>query len=214
MTQRLDTEASLSLAWMASMIGKSSLVVCLTPLCWRYGTSYQPLRPDAENDVKPISILGFAVTATFVTTVLAGPVQLVTASKSEFEGAVYSGHTTEIEPPVAGLDQYRVFQQAATGFTSLQTTRVAANRSATEFCARKAKSVHAVSETASTPPHILGNFPRIELIFQCVDTVTNPSTVVEGNRYEKIATLKKLLDSGALTQQEFDAEKAKILAAP
>jgi len=170
--------------------------------------------PGAEDNVKHIPILGFAFIATFVTNVFAGPVQLVTASKSEFEGAVYSGHTSEIEPPVPGLDRYRVFQQAATGFTSLQTTRVPANKSATEFCARKAKSVHAVSETASTPPHILGNFPRIELIFQCVDTVTNPSTAVEANRYDKIATLKKLLDSGALSQQEFDAEKAKILAAP
>ena len=74
--------------------------------------------------------------------------------------------------------------------------------------------MHAVSETASTPPHILGNFPRIELIFQCVDTSTNPSTVSEGNKYDKIAALKKLLDSGALTQQEFDAEKAKVLATP
>ena len=164
--------------------------------------------------MKPIPALAFAVTATFVTTVVAGPVQLVTASKSEFEGAVYSGKTAEIEPPVAGLDQYRVFQQAATGFISLQTTRVAANTSAIEFCTRKGKSVHAVSETASTPPHILGNFPRIELIFQCVDTSTKPSTVSEGNKYDKIAALKKLLDSGALTQQEFDAEKAKVLATP
>ena len=107
----------------------------------------------------------------------------------------------------------RVKHQSAID-TFVLTTILTANTSAIEFCARKAKSVHAVSETASTPPHILGNFPRIELIFQCVDTSTNPSTVSEGNKYDKIAALKKLLDSGALTQQEFDAEKAKVLATP
>lgn len=33
-------------------------------------------------------------------------------------------------------------------------------------------------------------------------------------KYEKIAALKKLLDSGAITQQEFESEKSKILSSP
>ena len=32
------------------------------------------------------------------------------------------------------------------------------------------------------------------------------------SKYDKLEALKKLLDSGALTQSEFDAEKTKILA--
>ena len=34
-----------------------------------------------------------------------------------------------------------------------------------------------------------------------------------GDKYAKLASLKKLLDDGTLTQTEFEAEKAKILAA-
>ena len=70
-------------------------------------------------------------------------------------------------------------------------------------------------ETTSKPPHILGNFPRVEIIFGCVDKP--PSVVVpasDDSKYTKLANLKKLLDTGALTQQEFESEKAKILAQP
>jgi hypothetical protein len=38
--------------------------------------------------------------------------------------------------------------------------------------------------------------------------------VAAKDKYERLAALKKLLDSGALTQKEFDEEKAKLLAAP
>lgn len=38
------------------------------------------------------------------------------------------------------------------------------------------------------------------------------TSVSAPDKYERIAQLKALLDSGALTQQEFEAEKAKLLA--
>lgn len=72
-----------------------------------------------------------------------------------------------------------------------------------------------VRETTSKPPHILGNFPRVEIIFSCADKT--PSVVVppsEDAKYTKLVNLKKLLDSGVLTQREFDSEKAKVLAQP
>lgn len=82
-------------------------------------------------------------------------------------------------------------------------------------------STHGVSETASTPPHILGNYPRVELVFQCVDrpsaaSATNaaPAAAPATTKYQQLESLKKLLDSGALTQAEFDREKAKVLAGP
>ena len=70
-------------------------------------------------------------------------------------------------------------------------------------------------ETVAKPPFILGNFPRIEIIFECADK-TSPAAAsgAEDLKYTKLTNLKKLLDSGALTQDEFEKEKAKILARP
>ena len=140
------------------------------------------------------------------------PIQITSVCKSEFEGAVYSGQTTDIEAPVPGLEKYRVFQQGATGFVSVQNVRSGVEEIANNFCARKGKAMHGVSETASKPPHILGNFPRVELVFQCIDRQSTKPSPTDTDKYGKISALKKLLDSGALTQKEFETEKAKLLA--
>jgi hypothetical protein len=34
---------------------------------------------------------------------------------------------------------------------------------------RKGKAMESISETTATPPYILGNFPRIEIVFDCID---------------------------------------------
>jgi len=93
---------------------------------------------------------------------------------------------------------------------SLQTVRAGVQKVATEFCSRKAKIYRGVSETAAVPPFILGNFPRVELQFECVDAPP-PQRALDPTPYEKLATLKQLLDNGTLTQAEFDREKSKIL---
>jgi hypothetical protein len=64
----------------------------------------------------------------------------------------------------------------------------------------------------SKPPHILGNFPRIEITFICVDkpNVTAPSNFDDA-LYIKLNNLKKLLDDNVITKEEFEKEKAKIL---
>jgi len=141
-------------------------------------------------------------------------VQLASAGKSGFDGAVFAGQATDLETPVPGVEQFRVFQQGATGFVSVQNVRSGVEEIATTFCDRKNKSMHAVAEVASTPPHILGNYPRVELMFQCVERSDAKTSSGDAGKYDKIAALKKLLDSGALTQKEFDAEKAKVLLKP
>jgi hypothetical protein len=141
-------------------------------------------------------------------------VQLASAGKSGFDGAVFSGQSADLEAPVPGVEQFRVFQQGATGFVSVQNVRSGVEEIATNFCTRKHKAMHAVSETVSTPPHMLGNYPRVELVFQCVDRPDAQPSQGNASKYDKIAALKKLLDGGALTQQEFDAEKAKLLSTP
>ena len=70
-----------------------------------------------------------------------------------------------------------------------------------------------VSEQLSNPPYILGNFPRIEIVFACVDKPkTGQSPTFEDVQYEKLTNLKKLLDEGIITKEEFEREKGKILS--
>jgi len=105
------------------------------------------------------SVTGCAKTST---------IQLANSKESEFSSAIYSGETSDISSPTPGEEQFRIFHQGATGFISVQTLRESAEKRATEFCNRKQKSLNVIQETTSTPPHILGNWPRIELIFECL----------------------------------------------
>ena len=145
----------------------------------------------------------------------APPVQPARTSKSEFAGAVYSGQTVELDKPTPGAETFRAFQQGSTGFVSVASVRANVERLASQHCARRGQVVRPVQETASTPPHVLGNFPRVEWLFECADprkaeTQVGPDT----DKFAKLEKLKKLLDDGALTRQEFDVEKSKLLALP
>lgn len=95
-------------------------------------------------------------------------VQPAAASKSHFEGATYGGETITLDKPTPGEESYRVFQQGATGFVTLQSVRSGTSELATAHCERKGKAMHGLVETAARPPFILGNFARVELIFECV----------------------------------------------
>jgi hypothetical protein len=74
--------------------------------------------------------------------------------------------------------------------------------------------MHGLEERASTPPYILGTFPKLELMFECVDKPDSAQPSSSSAKYERIEKLKRLFDSGALTQEEFSREKAKVLAEP
>jgi hypothetical protein len=133
-------------------------------------------------------------------------------SKSGFDGAVYSGTTVELDKPTPGEETYRLFQQGATGFVSVANVREGVEELATKHCSRKGKVLRPIQETTSSPPHILGNYPRVEWLFECVTTPTTTSKGTEGaDKLSQLERLKKLLDSGALTQTEFEREKGKVL---
>jgi Short C-terminal domain len=142
-------------------------------------------------------------------------IQPVQSSRSEFEGAAYSGEEAIISSGTPGAEQYRVFNQAASGFISIASIRRDAENRAVAFCDRKGKGMNPLRETTAKPPFILGNFPRIEIIFECNEKPgTTGTTATDDPRYAKLISLKKLLDSGVITQEEFDKEKAKILSQP
>jgi hypothetical protein len=96
----------------------------------------------------------------------------------------------------------------------MDSVRDDAEERAKEFCDRKGKVMESLTETTATPPYILGNFPRIEIVFDCVAKPATATAVSGDDKYTKLAKLKQLLDSGAITQDEFNREKEKILAEP
>lgn len=99
---------------------------------------------------------------------IASPIQKAATSESGFSGAVYDGENAVVDSDTSGAERYRIFHQAATGFVSVASIRGSAEKRADEFCNRKSKSAKALEEHTSSPPYILGNFPRIEIIFICL----------------------------------------------
>ncbi len=141
-----------------------------------------------------------------------GAIQPASSSKSGFDGAVYPGDTVEIQKPTPGIESFRLFHQGASSFVSLASVRSDIEQRASSFCSNLGKTPRYIQETASRPPHILGNFPRIELQFECADRLVGQYTETqEQNKYRKLEQLKKLLDNGALTEQEYASEKTRIL---
>ena len=66
-------------------------------------------------------------------------------------------------------DLYRVYEQAATGFVPISALREEVEDRAEKFCTRQGKRMVLLGEKISQPPYILGNFPRIEIVFAAVD---------------------------------------------
>jgi hypothetical protein len=142
----------------------------------------------------------------------ASPIQKASESKSAFDDAVYEGEDVIVNDDISDKDAYRIFHQAATGFVSIQSIRVSAEKRANDFCKRQGKVMHTLREHTASPPYILGNFPRIEIVFACIDNNENKKIANSNDKYEQIKQLKSLLDDGALTNEEFQAEKMKLLS--
>jgi hypothetical protein len=106
---------------------------------------------------------------------VSGPIQSAAIGKSGFDGAAYPGITRIIVDDEAELaryalhEQYRVFEQSATGYGSIPEARDQAEPRARDFCRAKNKVMKTLKEITSVPPHILGNWPRIEIVFVCAD---------------------------------------------
>jgi hypothetical protein len=124
---------------------------------------------------KVVAAFGLIGILNLVGCAVSGPVQSVQSSKSGFDGAAYPGVTriivddpTELEKyPIS--EQYSIFEQSATGYGSIPEARDQAEPRAKDFCRSKNKVMKTLKEITSTPPHILGNWPRIEIVFVCID---------------------------------------------
>jgi hypothetical protein len=87
-------------------------------------------------------------------------IQRVSESKSHFK-----------TPPVVmshdypDRDVYRVYQRAATGFVPINSVREAAEARAEAFARGHGRKMVVLGDKVASPPYILGNFPRVEVIF-------------------------------------------------
>lgn len=108
---------------------------------------------------------------------------------------------------------YRIYHRAATGFVSIESLRQSAESRAEAFAERRGKTFVVLAEKTSNPPYILGNFPRIELVFALKNK--EPAQTDDESRskgYQQLETIKRLYDEGVLTREEFENEKSKILS--
>jgi hypothetical protein len=149
----------------------------------------------------------FSVAFFFAGCATSSPIKRYSESQSHFS-----------EPPelisnnYPATNIYRIYHRAASGFVSIQSIREAAEKRADEFAERQGKSFIVLGERISEPPYILGNFPRIEIVFALIDKPHETNSVApQMDKYDELEKLKKLLDEGVITKEEFEQEKAKIL---
>ena len=140
------------------------------------------------------------------------PIVKADESKSFFEGSVYPGRTKTIHIDKTGAQQYRLFQQGATGFVPRNQLKDECEQRASKFCGDQKKVLKVLQETMS-PPAIgrPGNFPRVELVFICTAEEEDAASSYQDETYIKLSNLKKLLDNGTITKDEFESQKANIL---
>lgn len=139
----------------------------------------------------------------------ATPIIEASKSTSGFDNAFYEGDKVLVSKNDTGLIEYRIFQQGDTGFVALNAVREMAETRANRYCGQRSLSYRVTKEQTSVPPHILGNFPRVELIFVC-EEASKSKTKNTLAAYEQLERLGRLLEKGLITREEFDTEKAKL----
>jgi hypothetical protein len=91
------------------------------------------------------------------------PIQRYSESQSRFaKGVPLMTHSYPAK------DIYRVYVRGATGFVTMAALREDVEDRAEKFCSRQGKGMVILGEQISKPPYILGNFPRIEIVFAVV----------------------------------------------
>lgn len=124
------------------------------------------------------------------------------------------------DPTPIGQGQYMLSDQNFTIFGSTDKIVAKLMKQAQEFCVSKdgKEAILLQSSGDEAQPGLINNSGRLQraargatgtIYFRCGEP--GPDTASQTDKFEAIAKLKALLDSGALTQEEFDAQKKKLL---
>ena len=68
-----------------------------------------------------------------------------------------------------GQDTFMVSRQAATGFSGSGNLKAEVFGEANQYCKSNGKVLQVVSTQEAAPPYILGNYPKAEVQFMCLD---------------------------------------------
>ncbi|MFM8443956.1 MAG: SHOCT domain-containing protein [Methylococcus sp.] len=159
-----------------------------------------------------ISAMRYSTIAVFLSALVSCGITSPIKKINESESAFSDDPAKRVKPIKGNPEIYRIYDRAATGFVSIGATREGLEERAGKFCESKGKQFEELASEQSNPPYILGNFPRMELIFICKDKAVTLGAPPPMDKFAKLNELKKLLDNGTLNQTEFDMEKQKILA--
>lgn len=88
-----------------------------------------------------------------------------------------------------GKDTYMIAKQQATGFPGLGNMKAEVIAEGVQYCTNLGKEFQIVSTQETQPPYVLGNYPRAEIQFMCIDAddpehqrpklQKNPDSVIE-----------------------------------
>jgi hypothetical protein len=67
-----------------------------------------------------------------------------------------------------GAGGYMIAKQQATGFPGLGNLKAEAMQEASDYCVSRGREFVLTNETETQPPYVLGNYPRAEIVFQCI----------------------------------------------
>lgn len=157
---------------------------------------------------KSILVLSIAVAVLLSGCATSSPIERYSESESNFRNP-----PDLISHDFPDQNIYRIYHRASTGYVSIQSIRQAAEARAAQFAERQGKSFIVLGERISQPPYILGNFPRIEIVFALIDKdFSSTERSALSDRYEELRKAKALMDDGIITEEEFEREKDRILA--
>lgn len=122
--------------------------------------------------------------------------------------ALTSFNAMASEPTPIGEGRYMLSDRAMTMFSSTGGLVAGLVEEANEFCQEKSGVDAILLDTRGEEARI-GRGPTASIQFRCGSVDTEPS--VSTGHLDAIAKLKSLLDDGAITQEEYDAQKKKLL---
>jgi hypothetical protein len=113
-----------------------------------------------------------------------------------------------------GNNTYTITREAVTVFSrDTEALKAEAKEDAAKFCASKGKQLKVVDITAEKPRLTTG-YAKAKIVFQAVDAVDSSPTVAPATvdlLYAELIKLDELRKRSILTEEEFQAEKKKVL---